>query len=333
MGIRIQPRDIDVPEDDPFRHDLLDRKESAEVLSHLLGSFEGPSVLAIDAAWGNGKTTFLNIWAQHLRNQGFPVVQFNAWQTDFTGDPFVAISTELTDALENHVDAPLRQKIADTKECVKKVLLQAAPGIVRIATSGILDIGPLLEKEIGNTLAAHVEKRLSVYLDVKTSVREFRDMLQDLASAVSESSENRPVVVMIDELDRCRPSYAVELLEVAKHLFSVSHVVFVLAINRAQLEHSISALYGRNFDAHGYLRRFFDIDFRLPDPDRKKLVQAALSNVKLENYFSRTQDSSSRGYADVMQALLSKFFDAPDVSIGDSLQAIHRLGLGSVPIK
>ena len=49
---------------------------------------------------------------------------------------------------------------------------------------------------------------------------------------------------MVDELDRCRPSYAVELPEVVKHLFTVDGVVFVIAVNRAELTHSIRALYG-----------------------------------------------------------------------------------------
>ena len=78
---------------------------------------------------------------------------------------------------------------------------------------------------------------------------------------------------MIDELDRCRPPYAVELLEVAKHLFSVDYIVFVLAVNRPELAHSIRDLYGSGFDAAGYLRRFFDIDFRLPDPEREAIYQ------------------------------------------------------------
>ena len=100
MGFRVQPPPIDIPEDDPFSNDLLDRRESAEVLTHLLASIEGPCVLAVDAAWGNGKTTFLGMWSQHLRNEGFPVVGFNAWETDFSEDPFIALSTELTEGLD-----------------------------------------------------------------------------------------------------------------------------------------------------------------------------------------------------------------------------------------
>ena len=72
MGIRIRPREIDITEEEPFRNDLLDRKESVEVLTHLIESIEGPCVLAVDAAWGTGKTTFLAMWAHHLRKIKFP---------------------------------------------------------------------------------------------------------------------------------------------------------------------------------------------------------------------------------------------------------------------
>ena len=102
MGIRIRPREIDITEKEPFRNDLLDRKESVEVLTHLIESVEGPCVLAVEAAWGTGKTTFLTMWAHHLRKIEFPVVEFNAWETDFCGDPFIALSTELAEGIKNN---------------------------------------------------------------------------------------------------------------------------------------------------------------------------------------------------------------------------------------
>ena len=257
MGIRIQPQEIEVPEDDPFKYDLLDRKEPVEILTHLVGSIEGPCVLAVDAAWGTGKTTFLRIWAQYLRNEGFPVIEFNAWETDFTGDPFVALSSELNDGLREYTDEPLSEKITAAQEAAKEVIQRAIPGIIRVLTAGILDVSSLTEKEIGQFLASYAKERLASYQEARKSVQHFRTVLQDMASTLSESSQNRPLVVVIDELDRCRPSYAVELLEVAKHLFSVDHIVFVLAINRSELAHSIRSLYGSNFDGDGYLRRFF----------------------------------------------------------------------------
>ena len=308
MGIRIQPHEIDVPVDDPFANDLLDRKESVEVLTHLVHSFEGPCVLAVDAAWGNGKTTFLKIWAQYLRNERFPVVEFNAWETDFSGDPFVALSTELTEGLQEYKeDESLEPKIVKTKKVAKKVLQRAVPSLIRIGTASI----PVVGTEVGQLLASYAEKSLSEYHEAKKSIKEFNDALQGMAGALSKSCENRPLIVVIDELDRCRPSYAVELLEVAKHLFAVDHIVFVLAVNRSELEHSIKALYGREFDAQGYLRRFFDVDFRLPEPDREAFINEMLATIRIDDYFERTNDQSTGQRVEIVRGLLLHFFRTP----------------------
>ena len=327
MRIRIQPSEIDVPKDDPFKNDLLSRKEPAEILTHLVGSLEGPCVLAVDAAWGAGKTTFLNIWSKHLRNQKFPVVNFNAWETDHAGDPFVALSSELTEGLQKYTDDPLATKIADMKKGMTEVLRRAVPGVIRFATAGILDVSPLVEKEAGQFLASYAEARMSEYQAAQQSVKAFRGVLQDMADTLSESSENRPLIVVIDELDRCRPSYAVELLETAKHLFAVNNLVFVLAVNRAELAHSIKALYGSGFDAEGYLRRFFDVDFHLPAPKREAFIDTLLEATQINDYFKRPQDQSGRDDARVVRDLLQGFFGAPALSLRTIAQALHRLGL------
>ena len=198
--------------------------------------------------------------------------------------------------------------------------------MIRLATAGILDVGPLLEKEVGQALAAYAEDRLSEYQESQKSVEAFSRLLQDMAKELS-AEEGHPLIVMIDELDRCRPSYAVELLEVAKHLFSVDHIVFVLAVNRFELAHSIRALYGNGFNAKGYMRRFFDIDFRLPDPERAAFIDAMLDAIQINKYIERTKDQSAKEDAGVFKTLLHGFFAALDLSLRRIEQAIHRLGL------
>lgn len=154
MRYRIQPQEIEIPEDDPFKHDLLERKEPAEVITTVLRSVDGPCVLAVDAPWGAGKTTFLRMLSHHLRNQEFPVIEFNAWETDFAGDPFVALSEELTAGLRAYAAATQgdgfdRVKLYKLRQVATDVLRRAAPGAIRVATAGILDVSPLLEKEVG----------------------------------------------------------------------------------------------------------------------------------------------------------------------------------------
>ena len=80
---------------------------------------------------------------------------------------------------------------------------------------------------------------------------------------------DKPIIFIIDELDRCRPSYAVELLEQVKHFFSVSGIVFVLSIDKVQLGHAVRGVYGNDrINADEYLRRFIDIEYSIPVPDK-----------------------------------------------------------------
>lgn len=318
MGFRIQPREIDVPKEDPFRNDLLERKEPVEILTHLVGSIDGPCVIAVDAAWGKGKTTFLRLWARHLFQEGFSVVEFNAWETDFSADPFLALSTELTENLDASKSSELGKRIEHTKELAREVVRASLLGVVSLATSGVVDLKAVLEARDG----------MSEYQKARKVLNDFRDSLQEMAKALAESNNHRPLVVVIDELDRCRPSYAVELLEAAKHLFAVDGVVFVLGLNRAELAHSIKTLYGREFDAVGYLRRYIDVDFRLPDPHRATFIDRALDAARISDYFERTQDQEAKRLGEeVVRDWLKRFFDSPDLSLRSVAKAIHHLGL------
>ena len=184
-----------------------------------------------------------------------------------------------------------------------------------------------MRKNWAKSLRPTHRKGFRAYQGAQQTLRDFRDTLQDAASSLSESEGGLPLVVVIDELDRCRPSYAAELLEIAKHLFAVDHVVFVLAVNQDQLAHSMCSLYGNAFDGAGYLRRFFDIDLRLPEPSRERFIEQALVAIQFEDYFGRTVDQHARRTEQQIRLLFSTFFAASDVSLRTINQAIHHLGL------
>lgn len=320
MGIRIQPREVVIPNDDPFQNDLLDRKEKAEVLTSLVSNIDGPCTMAVDAAWGAGKTTFLKMWAKYLPKEGFPVVEFNAWETDASGDPFVALTTEITEQLKGVTDESRLEQVADrAKELVRKL----APGLIRFGTGFV----PVAGSELGHTLSAYAEEVLAGHSEAKQSTKQFNESLQELANALWEAKEQKPIVILIDELDRCRPSYAIELLETAKHIFGVDHVVFVLAVNREQLAHSVKALYGSEFDAPGYLRRFFDIDFRLPAPDREAFVRNMLSGVGVYQFFEETSDRLAREQGKGVCEILALFLSCSDLSLRSIGQTLHRFAV------
>ena len=329
MAIRIQPKEPDICEDNPFKNDLLNRKQSIEVLTSIIGSIEGPCVLAVDAAWGTGKTTFLRMWSQHLRNRGFSVVEFNAWETDFSGDPFIALSSEITDGLGKYAKDSQSTGLEAFRKATRQMMRTMSGPLLRIGASAVPSIGHQIVKELESPATSTEKDATSEYLTAKGVMHDFKVVLHDTAAALAESRKGKPLVVMIDELDRCRPSYAVALLEVAKHLFIVDRMVFVLAVDRAQLAHSVKVLYGDAFDAEGYLRRFFDVDYRLPYPKRDDFIKAILETTGILSYFDRTQDEAAhrQDKKEFVQKLLLDFFGRADLSLRTVGHAIHRLGL------
>ena len=323
MKLRLQPRDVIVPDNDhPFLNDLLGREQPIKVLTQLVENIEGPCVLAIDAPWGGGKSTFINMWARYLLDSGFAVVKFNAWESDYSDDPFVTLSTEILEGFPDNVLSDFESGVDALTRTAKKVVRRSIPGILRLAASTI----PVVGSEVGQTLAAIAEDRFSAYGEARQSVREFREVLQEMANKLADKQGGRQLVVFIDELDRCRPTYAIELLEVAKHLFSVDHIVFVLAINRDQLAHSIQGVYGPEFDAVGYLRRFIDYDIRLPYSDPETLVLDALNSTGISE---RLKNTAEIDYWDVQRALslVTIICASSKMSPRDIVQAIHRLGV------
>ena len=329
MPIRVQPKEIEIPENNPFKYDLLEREEPIKILTNLVGSLEGPCVMSIDSAWGNGKTTFLRLWERYLQDGNRLVVKFSAWETDFATDPLVALSKELLGELVKFGEHLSSEERNEREEFATglKVLELSIVNAIRLATSGLLDITPIFDGKDGSLSDSQVEARFADYVETKDSLSKFRSELQKTAKVVSDKQSGFPVIVMIDELDRCRPSYAVRLLEVAKHLFSVDHIVFLLAVNTAELAHSVKAVYGVDFDANGYLSRFFDIGFRLPNPDRNALIDASINALQIREHIERTR-GQSRGYEfDSSLHLINWFLGDESVSVRTVLQFVHHFGL------
>jgi len=91
------------------------------------------------------------------------------------------------------------------------------------------------------------------------------------------------LVIFVDELDRCKPTFTVELIERIKHFFSVEGIIFVLSVDKSQLSTSIESFYGDKIDTDGYLRRFIDLEFSLPEPNRVEFCQHLFSRLNLNN--------------------------------------------------
>lgn len=242
--IRISEHELRIDKDKPFQSDRLERKPLCDLLTHLATHVDGPCSIATDAAWGHGKTTFLRLWSAHLKQDSFLVIRVNAWETDYFDDPFLGIVGEMTNQLEasDQVDFSMQSGLSKLKKCSAKVAAIAP----RVLASHIGITGEDFDK-IADTLKTEASIRLKQYEERLAFVKEFRLELEKVAEEVRKQT-GKPLIVQIDELDRCRPTYAVEFLEVVKHLMSVDHVVYAFAMNRSELAYTVRGCYGPEFD-------------------------------------------------------------------------------------
>lgn len=260
--MKFKHSDIEIPREDPFRNCKLNRQPNAIILTQIVQNYSDSFVLSINGEWGTGKTTFMKMWAAYLKQQEITSIYFNAWENDFISDPMIALLGELQQ-LKTSKTAKTLNSILDIGS---KIAIKAIPTL----TKGIV------KHYCGNELAEAAKDALKAGAEIfKTEVIEYENkknklvtFKEELTSFIEKSVPNKPLIFIVDELDRCRPDYAVEVLEKIKHFFSIKGIVFVLSIDKEQLSNSIRGHYGSDrINAEEYLRRFIDVEYLLPEPD------------------------------------------------------------------
>lgn len=306
--------------DNVWKDDLLSRRVEAEGIIRFLvrrtkersDAGKGSSfVLNLDAGWGYGKTFFLKHLQSHLELGNYPVVYINAWEDDYSEDAFIPIVSGIRKTLDDD----------DKYKEIKQGLVKATSAYVRAFSGSI--VSSLIAKYIGingddwneatkkglgamgkqvDDICSEVSDRLvDRYEENRQSVDGFKKALQRLVSALQKDKKQLPLFILVDELDRCRPTYAIEVLERVKHLFDVDNVVFIIATNSDQLQHSVRAVYGNNFDATQYLSRFFDRRYQLAESSRKDFIDALfkVSGINTEILVSPLENNHTEFFAGV----------------------------------
>ena len=267
-----------IDEKEPFKDALFGREEFAKSLTGLLRNVSDNLVIFVNAPWGAGKTTFSEMWRADLRQQKLEVIYFNSYAADYFDDPFVSFTGEILGFVDNRLTDGKglleRREFKKTAVEVGKRLAGLAAKIgLRAATLGAIesahvdelkDISAEVASGVSEIGADFIEKRIENYAAEKESLESFKKSLAKLAAKV-RTEQGFPLTIIVDELDRCRPDFALGLLERMKHLFDVEGVAFVLLVNRDQIESYIRAVYGDKVDARAYLLKFGSLFIDLPN--------------------------------------------------------------------
>lgn len=254
-----------------LKQNTIGRNHQLSVLIKLLNATQENTVLAIDGSWGSGKTVFIkqlcmladssiedygrnsldDVAIENLRNNQ-KVFYFNAWENDYIGDALGAILLKL---------------IAVDDESLNAATIKRAATMINLS-AGIKNVSHDFIDFSANTSKERLVKNVQEIVNRHDAINEFLDKLK---------GDSQRIVFVVDELDRCKPSFAIDLLELMKHYFVRDDVTFILTTNIKELSHTVQKYYGYNFDSSSYLNKFIDFSFTLASVDIENYARSALS--------------------------------------------------------
>lgn len=263
-----------------FINDSIGRNADICYFISLLDTLDESNSIAINSDWGSGKTFFvkqvemvLSVHNQFIqtvfeKNEKESIIShysdvceqlkvnkietlylpiyYDAWKYDNDDDPVLSIVYEIISTLNNKYD--FEELNIDFFKILKGIT-----DILKL--SGVYDLITSIKTD--DDLKNIVKSR-----NLKCKIDEFFDKIP-----IEKANK---VIIFIDELDRCKPTYAVKLLERIKHYFNNDKIIFVFSTNLEELQSSVKCIYGENFNAYRYLDRFFDLKTNLPKADMKK---------------------------------------------------------------
>ena len=268
-----------------FEDDKLNIKSSVIDFAHLIEQntyTEGgvSKVYSISSDFGTGKTFFCEKLKNVLEKDGVQTTKMNIWEMDFYENPLLPILAKLNEIYNNN-GKPLPTKIIDSTLKFSKNSLSFLCGTaIKSISQKALNVDII--EEFKNHFSSE-----SLYDDFS----QYQNALNELKKTLTEwaKSSDKPIVIIIDELDRCSPDFAVKTLEVLKHFFDVSGFVFVLAIDERHLENSVKCLFGtENFE--GYKRKFINNTFLLPHPDKKAFADFLYDRSGIDSVIKKIQE-------------------------------------------
>ncbi|EKF9574035.1 Putative phage protein [Vibrio cholerae] len=313
----------------------LNNGDYGRFLSSYLRTQKSPLVMNLDGGWGTGKTTFLKqLYTDLHYTHDYACIYIDAWESDYSNDPLLVIVSELLEQIKR---VSKHFKAADTE---KRIFSTLGKFSKRAWNTTAIGVGTYLSGRVDNGAVVELAKQFtfsdadaavvgtnltSGYKQQKSALKDAREALEALVDFCS--SDKKKVFVLIDELDRCRPSYAIEMLETIKHFFELNNYVFVVATDTQQLSNAIQAVYGVNFNGREYLSRFFSRSAKLPEPNLKSFCHflvEELNMLSFDNIICLSVDDKTTNLKESLSSSLAELSFFYGVSLRKTQQIAHK---------
>lgn len=264
--------------------DVLNRKDFIDKLIQLVEGFADKKqgcCFGIDGAWGSGKTFVLEKFEEQLKDiqseetagDKYYVFHYDCWKYDYYEEPAIAIIAAMLD----EIDRELSLFSKDVEDAGKVAVETVKTTLKKIASELCKNKIGIDLVEVASEILDKTDKEKVKDFD---SLYGFKKALEETRKGMQEIAEDKTVVIVVDELDRCLPTYSIKVLERLHHIFNeLENVVVIVSMDKSQLEHSIKAIYGE-IDVDTYLRKFISFKVCIHNGHANKY------SYKFESYIS-----------------------------------------------
>lgn len=319
--------------------DILNRQDFIDNLIQItrqLADNHKGCTFAIDGQWGSGKTYILDAFEDQIglfqdpnaAGDRYAIFRYNCWQYDYYDEPAVAIIASIRDAVDEY------QKILPKASPEIKAMFEIAKDL------GIEFISNVIETKFGWSPEQIIElakeykgKRKEIIEKGKEahnydSFFDFKTVLNKTKEQLTEMAKDKPIIILVDELDRCIPEYAIKVLERLHHLFeNQPNIVVILAYDQLRLNHTIQNLYGvDNDDVPHFMKKFIGFSLHL---DNGKISDAFWEKYK--DYLKKFGIFDSTNLS-LLQELTATLFSGIDIrtqeKIMERIEMLHKLIFG-----
>lgn len=256
----------------------VSRDEEIETLKEIIdndeeyreNSEEGLTIL-LNGSWGSGKTSFINDFVDSIKNDKTRKYElfckYDAFEYDFYENPYIPLLSTLNEAKNLKLDIDLKKVFKVTgKQALKDI------GIISYKLTK-----SILKSKVGIDLEdiTPFKDAITEYEKENEELLKFKnlnDAKKSIKKKITDRCKDKPYILIIDELDRCSPTFAIGTLEIIKYFLDIKNLIIILSLDKIQLQESVKTIYGQNMNCDVYFSKFFDYQFDLNKISFDKIV-------------------------------------------------------------
>jgi hypothetical protein len=293
--VQIEHKDAFI--DDALKHNVFSNYFYNLIKNNLLKSENKSLNIALTAPWGSGKTYFLkNFQAKFNANKDdIYIAYYSSWSNDEYDNaiaPFVSLLIETLN-LKKSEDDNIKNFLTSASTILSYFSKILATNIIKY----LFELkSPIMSKAIKTLFNGASLENLKAELNANDMPILNHNELDDYDMYIEAKNSfkislgkylethKKRLIILVDELDRCKPSFALQTLEIVKHLFDIDNIIFVFGTDIDNLSSVIKKEYGSDIDPAGYLRRFFDYQFDLPQLQKSDYIESKLMEISFSNH-------------------------------------------------